>query len=121
IKVETFKDKQFEGHVTQISPLGNEKENVITFEVRVSINNPQGLLRANMTANAEIVQEEHKDSLLIPESAIMYDDKRNASVEIPSPTAPKGKEKRPVKVGVSNGSKTQVLEGLSEGEKVILQ
>ncbi len=121
IKVETFKDRQFEGHVTQISPLGNEKENVITFEVRVSINNPQGLLRANMTANAEIVQEEHKDSLLIPESAIIYDDKRNASVEVPNPALPKGKEKKPIKAGVSNGSKTQVLEGLSEGEKVILQ
>ncbi|MFN7948303.1 MAG: efflux RND transporter periplasmic adaptor subunit [Blastocatellia bacterium] len=121
IKVETFKDKQFEGRVTQISPLGNEKENVITFEVRVSINNPAGLLRANMTANAEIVQEEHKGALLIPESAIIYDDKRNASVEVPAPGTPKGKEKKPIKTGVSNGSKTEVLNGLKEGDKIVLQ
>ena len=121
IKVETFKDKQFEGHVTQISPLGNEKENVISFEVRVSINNPGGLLRANMTANAEIVQEEHKNSLLIPEAAIIYDDKKNAAVEVPAPGTPKGKEKKPIKTGVSNGSKTQVMDGLKEGDKVVLQ
>jgi HlyD family secretion protein len=121
IKVETFKDRQFDGNVTQISPLGVDKENVITFEVRVSINNPGGELRSNMTANAEIVLEEHKGSLLIPESAISYDSSRNATVEVPKPGAEKGREKRPIKVGISNGTKTEVLEGLKEGDRVILQ
>jgi HlyD family secretion protein len=121
IKVETFKDKTFDGKVTQISPLGVDKDNVITFEVKVSINNPGGELRANMTANAEIVLEEHKNVLLLPESAVIYDAKRNASVEIPSPNQQKGKDKRSIKAGISNGTRTEVLEGLSEGEKVILQ
>lgn len=121
IKVETFKDKVFEGKVTQISPLGVDKDNVVTFEVKVSINNPGGELRANMTANAEIVLEEHKDVVLVPESAVVYDAQRNAAVEFPSPTNPKGKEKKPIKVGISNGTRTEVLEGLKEGEKVILQ
>src|SRR5271157_1127846 len=39
IRVETFKDKTFTGHVTKISPMGVQKDNVTTFEVRVSINN----------------------------------------------------------------------------------
>ncbi len=121
IKVETFKDKSFEGRVTQISPLGVDKENVITFEVRVSINNPGGLLRANMTANAEIVLEDHQAVLLIPESAIIYDDKRNASVEIPAVSKEKGREKKAIKVGISNGTKTEVLSGLNEKEQVVLQ
>jgi len=121
IKVETFKDKTFEGKVTQISPLGVDKDNVVTFEVKVSINNPGNLLRANMTANAEIVLEEHKGALLVPESAVIYDNQRNASVEIPAPGQPKGRQRKPVKVGVSNGSRTEVLEGLSEKEQVILQ
>lgn len=121
IKVETFKDKVFEGKVTQISPLGVDKDNVVTFEVKVSINNPGGELRANMTANAEIVLEEHKDVLLVAESAVIYDQQRNASVEFPSTTNPAGKEKKPIKVGISNGTRTEVLDGLKEGEKVILQ
>ncbi len=121
IKVETFKDKIFDGKVTQISPLGVDKDNVITFEVKVSINNPGGELRANMTANAEIVLEEHKNVLLLPESAVIYDTKRNTSVEIPAPNQPKGKDKKLIKAGISNGTRTEVLEGLSEGEKVILQ
>jgi HlyD family secretion protein len=121
IKVETFKDKIFDGKVTQISPLGVDKDNVVTFEVKVSINNPGNLLRANMTANAEIVLEEHKGALLVPESAVIYDKERNASVEIPAPGQPKGRERKPVKVGVSNGSRTEVLEGLSEKQQIILQ
>jgi HlyD family secretion protein len=121
IKVETFKDKTFDGKVTQISPLGVDKDNVITFEVKVSINNPGALLRANMTANAEIVLEEHKGALLVPESAVIYDNQRNATVEIPAPGQPKGRERKPIKVGVSNGSRTEVLEGLSEKQQVIIQ
>lgn len=121
IKVETFKDRQFEGHVTQISPLGVDKDNVVTFEVRVSINNSSGELRANMTANAEILLEEHKATLIIPESAIIYDAQRHASVDVPAPGTPKGRERKAIKVGVSNGTRTQVLEGISEGQKVILQ
>ncbi|MGE0882245.1 MAG: efflux RND transporter periplasmic adaptor subunit [Blastocatellales bacterium] len=121
IKVETFKDKTFEGKVTQISPLGVDKDNVVTFEVKVSINNPGGELRANMTSNAEIVLEEHKDVLLVPESAIVYDAQRNAAIEFPSPTNPKGKDRKSIKIGISNGTRTEVLKGLKEGEKVILQ
>ena len=54
IRVETFRDKVFSGRVTQISPMGVEKDNVTNFEVRVSIENPGQELKANMTANAEI-------------------------------------------------------------------
>jgi HlyD family secretion protein len=121
IKVETFKERMFEGQVTQISPMGAEKDNVVSFEVKVSINNDGGELRANMTANAEIILEERKATLIIPESAIVYDAARNPSVEIPAPNSEKGREKRAIKVGVSNGTKTEVLEGLIDGEKVILQ
>ena len=74
-----------------------------------------------MTANAETVLEEHTDVLLVAESAVIYDAQRNASVEFPASTNPKGKEKKPIKVGISNGTRTEVLDGLKEGEKVILQ
>ena len=121
IKVETFKGKNFEGKVTQISPLGVDKDNVVTFEVKVSINNPGGELLANMTANAEIVLEEHKGVLLVPESAVIYDSQHNAAAEFAAPDQPRGRERRSIKVGLSNGTKTEVVAGLTEGQKVILQ
>jgi HlyD family secretion protein len=121
IKVESFKDKTFNGKVTKISPMGVEKDNVTTFEVRVSINNPGGELKAEMTANAEIILEEHKNVLQIPEGAIIYDKDKKASVEIPAPKAKDGKTKLAVNIGISNGAKTEVLSGLKEGDQVVLQ
>jgi len=120
IRVETFKDKTFNGKVTQISPMGVEKDNVTNFEVRVSIDNPGQELKANMTANAEIVLEEHADALIIPEAAITYDAQKNAFVEIVAPGAKNGRKKMPVKLGVGNGTKIQILDGLKQGDKVIL-
>ncbi len=120
IRVETFKDKTFNGRVTQISPMGVEKDNVTSFEVRVSIDNPGKALKANMTANAEIVLEEHPDALIVPESAVTYDARKNAFVEIVAPGTKTGKKKAPVKIGVGNGTKVQILDGLKEGDKVVL-
>jgi HlyD family secretion protein len=121
IKVESFKDKTFNGKVTKISPMGVEKDNVTTFEVRVSIQNPGGELKAEMTANAEIILEEHKNVLQIPEGAILYDKDKKASVEIPNPKGKDGKDKIAVNIGISNGAKTEVLSGLKEGDQVVLQ
>jgi len=121
IKVESFKDKTFNGKVTKISPMGVEKDNVTTFEVRVSINNPGGELKAAMTANAEIILEEHKNVLQIPEGAILYDKDKKASVEIPDEKGKEGKKKMAVNIGISNGAKTEVLSGLKEGDQVVLQ
>ncbi|MGB9203580.1 MAG: efflux RND transporter periplasmic adaptor subunit [Terriglobales bacterium] len=121
IKVESFKDKTFTGKVTKISPMGVEKDNVTTFEVRVSINNPEGVLKAMMTANAEIILEEHKNVLQIPEGSIIYDKDKKASVEVPDPKGKEGKRKIAVNIGISNGAKTELLQGLKEGDQVVLQ
>jgi HlyD family secretion protein len=121
IKVESFRDRVFNGKVTKIAPLGVEKDNVTTFEVRVSIDNPGGELKANMTANAEILLNEHKGVLTVPENAVMYDGQKNASVDIPDKSVKEGKRKIPVKVGLSNGSVTEVLSGVKEGDQVVLE
>ncbi len=121
IVVEAFKDKKFTGKVTRISPFGKEKDNVTTFEVRVSISNPTGELKANMTANAEIILEEKKNVLMVPEASLIYDKDRNASVETPDPKAENGRKKIAVKLGISNGVKTEIISGLTEKQQVVLQ
>jgi HlyD family secretion protein len=121
IMVESFRDRIFNGKVTKISPMGVEKDNVTTFEVRVSINNPGGELKALMTANAEILLDEHKGVLTVPENAVTYDNQKNASVEIPDKSQKDGTRKAPVTVGLSNGSVTEIISGLKEGDSVVLQ
>jgi len=121
IKVESFRDRVFEGKVTKIAPMGVEKDNVTTFEVRVSINNPGGELKSQMTANAEILLDEHKRVLTVPENAVMYDSNKKATVAIPDKSQKEGFRKAPVKVGLSNGSVTEIVSGLKEGDAVVLQ
>jgi HlyD family secretion protein len=121
ITIESFKNQTFNGHVTKISPMGTEKDNVTTFEVRVSISNDKRILKAQMSANAEIVLEEHKGILAIPEGAVLYNKDKSTAAEVPDPTNEKGLRKVSVKLGISNGAKTEVLSGLTEGQQVILQ
>jgi len=118
--VESFPDESFSGTVTRVGPMGRERNNVTTFEVRVSISNPDGRLRVNMSANAEIILEEHRDVLLIPEGALRYDRDRQASVQLLDPDAPEGSRAVAVKVGISNGRLAEVLSGLEEMDSVVL-
>jgi HlyD family secretion protein len=94
---------------------------VTTFEVRVSISNDAGKIRALMTANAEIILDEHKGILSIPEGAILYAKDKSTQVEIPDPQSDKGRKKINVATGISNGSRTEIVKGLQEGQQVILQ
>jgi len=111
----------FNGKVTKIAPMGVQKDNVTTFEVRVSINNPGGELKALMTANAEILLDEHKGVLTVPENAVVYDNQKNASVMVPDKKQKDGQRKVSVTAGLSNGSVTEILSGLKEGDQVVLQ
>jgi len=120
ITTESFRDKVFNGQVTQISPIGVEKDNVTTFEVEVSIDNPGQELKANMTANAEIILEERPNSLIVPEAAVTYDAQKNATVEVADPGADGGRRTVPVKLGIGNGTRTEVREGLKRGDQVVL-
>ena len=121
IRVESFPNEIFSGKVTKIAPLGVEKDNVTTFQVRVSIDNPKNELKANMTANAEVLIKEDKNVLSVPEQALVYDPQKNASVFVPDPKEKDGQRKISVKAGISNGTRTEILDGLKEGDTVVLQ
>ncbi|MGA1368638.1 MAG: efflux RND transporter periplasmic adaptor subunit, partial [Blastocatellia bacterium] len=120
IRVETFRDRTFQGKVTEIVPLGVNLDNVVTFEVWVSIENPGGLLLPNMTANAEIVLEERSRTLLLPEAAIRYTPQRSPYVELAPQRVKGSRPPVPIELGISNGTRTEVLRGLSLGQEVLL-
>jgi HlyD family secretion protein len=58
---------------------------------------------------------------MVPEAALIYDKDRKASVELPDAKGENGKKKVAVKLGISNGVKTEILEGVNEKQQVILQ
>ncbi|HET9482295.1 MAG TPA: efflux RND transporter periplasmic adaptor subunit [Candidatus Polarisedimenticolia bacterium] len=119
IGVESFRDEKFSGQVSRISPLGKEEDNVTSFEVEVVIDNDTHRLRTGMSANAEIILEEHPKTLVIPEACIIYGEAGDTAVEIPDPGSETGRKRVPIKVGISNGVRTEVLEGLKEGDLIV--
>jgi len=119
-KVESYPNELFDGVVKRIAPMGRDYGNVTTFEVRVTISNPQGKLRVGMTANAEIVLEERKNVLLVPETALVYEKDKSTWAQLLDAGTKQGWRKVPVKIGISNGQRTQVIEGLREGDRLVL-
>jgi HlyD family secretion protein len=120
IKVDAFRDRSFPGEVIRIAPLGEERDNVIGFDVRVSIEDPEGILRAQMSANAEIIIEEKVGILMIPENAIIYDRERKTFVEYYDPSAENLSRRVPIEIGISNGTTTEVAAGLEDGDRIVL-
>jgi len=121
ITVETFRNKVFRGIVSRIAPMGEEENNVTRFEVRATITGNIKRLRPGMSANAEIVLERKSAVITIPEDALQYDENKRAFVKLIEISGEHQKLRRVfVKPGISNGSRVEIVEGLKEGEKVVL-
>ena len=119
IYVESYPDSSFEAELTRISPMGREEEDIINFEIRATIEDPDGMLRVGMSADAEIVLEESKDVLVAPEGALRYEDDK-IFVHVKDDSLEAGYKRVEITKGISNGIRTHVTSGLEEGDVVIL-
>ncbi len=119
IYVEAYPDEPFKAELTHISPRGREKEDIVNFEIRATINDPGDRLRVGMSADAELILEEHENVLVIPEGAILYEDGKTY-VNILDDSVPEGTRKIGITKGISDGLRTEVLSGLEEGQVVTL-
>jgi HlyD family secretion protein len=119
ITVDSYKDRKFVGHVTRITPLGLEDMNgIVTFEVRISLENPEKLLLANMTANSLIVLEEKKDVLLISQGALVSESGTRYAIVYDPATG--RSERRTIQVGISDGSQVEVSSGLDVEQQIVI-
>jgi HlyD family secretion protein len=109
-------DARFEGKLEYISPKGKEKEGTIEFEVRAAVSLKQGVfLRANYSANADIILERKDAALSISESLLQFE-KGKPYVEVE--TAPQQFEKRNVELGLSDGIHVEIKSGLDVKSKI---
>lgn len=119
IFVETYPDLPFDAELTQISPMGREQEDIVNFEIKATIKDPENKLNVGMSADAEIILEEHKDVLVVPEGAIHYEEDKTF-VHLQDNENEEGFRKVDIVKGISDGIRTEVLNGLNEGDIVIL-
>jgi HlyD family secretion protein len=119
IRTEAFPERVFAGRVREIAPLGERIQNVTYFRLEIEVTDPEvGALRPRMSGDADIVTEVVEDALLVPETALHY---RGDEVFVRSPNGEASAQERPVRIGIVDGHRVQVLEGLAAGDAVILQ
>lgn len=119
VYVESYPNDRFAAELTRISPMGREEEDIINFEIRATIQDPDNKLRVGMSADAEIVLEERKDVLVTPEGALRYEDDK-IFVHVKDDSIESGFRRVEISKGISDGIRTQVESGLKEGDVVIL-
>jgi HlyD family secretion protein len=118
ITADSFPGKHFGGKVVRIATEGVNVSNVVTFEVKIEVTSEnKSLLLPQMTTNVNIIQARKENVLLVPISAIIRKDhKEVVQVQNKDGTT----DDRPIKLGISDGTNYEVLDGLSEGDAVVL-
>lgn len=89
--VDAFPEKNFTGTVQQIRLNPTTQQNVVTYNVRVSLSNPEHILLPGMTAYVSIAVARRLDALLLPNAALRFKPPADASVE-PAAGAAAGKD-----------------------------
>ena len=119
ITVDAVVGVELEGEVTFIPPEAKEKTGLVLYDVEISFDVPQDLgLRGGMSATADIVIDERSEVLLVPNQAITLDNQGNPVVMV---MVNELTQERKVVIGISNGSHTEILGGLNEGDVVVVK
>ena len=82
IKVDAYKATTYEGRVAEISPSGEERDNIITFEVMVEVVGSPSELRPGMSADVDVVTYEEKDVLMLPIDAVQDETSAIATAQV---------------------------------------
>ncbi|MFH1929764.1 MAG: efflux RND transporter periplasmic adaptor subunit [Chloroflexota bacterium] len=119
ITFDAFSGLRFQGEVLEIPLEGTVVQNIVTYEVRVSLEGVEDVdISPGMTANLTIVVGQTEDALLVPILAIQQSDDGNVVI---LQDASGSTVVTPVQVGLSNGLYVEIVRGLAEGDQVLVQ
>jgi HlyD family secretion protein len=114
--VDAYTDKTFAGTVTSVSRSATTSSNVVYYPVYVAVTATQDLLFPTMTARVTVNIAERKNVLVVPLSTIKEEGGQKYV-----PVMVDGKEQnKPVRTGLSDDEKAEILSGLSEGDLIVL-
>ncbi|MDB4963825.1 MAG: efflux transporter, family, subunit [Myxococcales bacterium] len=116
IKVGAIEKELLDGVLEYISPKGKTIDGAIQFEIKAAVKAKPGMqIRANYSANADIVLDEKKQVLAIREALVQYENEK-PYVEIES--SPQTFTRKDIQLGLSDGIKVEVLAGVSKTDKI---
>lgn len=115
IRADAYPGKVFKGRVRLVSPEAIEEQNVTSFQVKVAITKGQDQLRSGMNTDLTFLGDTVADSMVLPTGAIATEDGQTG-VYIPDD---QGEPKfQPVTIGTAIGNQTQILDGVTPGQRV---
>ena len=117
IRVDAFPEKRFEAKVNEISPRAIKSNNVTSFEVTLLLLNSPKELRIGMNSDIEFKTGKTNLTTLVPTVAIVTEKGEPGLLIVDKTNKPKFKR---VELGISSGSKTSILNGISPGEKIFI-
>jgi biotin carboxyl carrier protein len=110
-------DLTLTGKVIDIDKVGTVSQGVTSYGVKIALDSDDERIKPGMSVNAEIIVDRKENVLLVPNSAI----KSNGMGKYVEVIKNNKIEKRYIKTGISNDEFTEILEGLNEGEVIIIR
>ena len=118
ITIGALQDKKFEAVLEYISPKGVEENGVIMFEMKAAMTIPEDVyMRSGYSANAEILLSKVENVLTIPESTVQFSND-TSFVYILKNEEPQEFEKQVVTIGLSDGIRIEIKDGLEDKAKI---
>ncbi len=117
VRVDAFPDKRFAARVIQVAPRAVKNNNVTSFEVKLSLSDPNNLLRIGMTADIDFQTGSLPPQTLVPTVAVVTEEGRPGVLLVGKDNQPRF---QPVTLGSSSGRNTQIITGLEEGTRVFI-
>jgi HlyD family secretion protein len=117
ILADAYPEDIFFGTVKSIAPEAIVEENVTSFEVKIALMTGQDKLLSKMNVDATFLGQELNDALVVPTVAIVTQEGKQGVMILNEKNKP---EFKPIKIGLTLGDKTQVLEGLTTSERVFI-
>lgn len=118
VSVDAIAGKKFTGEVLQVSTVGTTTNGVTYYDAVVGVENKEQVLKYGMTGTAEILVQDKQNVLTLPLEALRIQ-RGNATVTVKKPDGTL-QENTPVKLGISSKTAVEVVEGLQEGDEVVV-
>ena len=115
LRFSAYPGKTFKGHVEAVSPVVNPEDR--TCAVHIAVDNPQEEIKPGMHAEVEIAADIYKDRLLVPQEAVLVRGGRKLVFTVEEGLA----KWKYIEVGLENKDYAEVLDGVKEGEMVIVE
>jgi macrolide-specific efflux system membrane fusion protein len=117
--LDAYPGESFSGKVSQIAYDAKTVNNVTTYDVEIMPSKTPAYMRSGMTANVSFVLASHANVLVVPAEAVKVRDGRSTVLTAAADKGGKPVEKE-IKTGISDGKRIEVLEGITEGEKLLV-